>query len=325
MSEALPLIAVAGAGRMGRGLAHAFAYTGHLVRLIDLKPRAPGASPLDAAREEIAATVSLMRRIGTIDEEQCAAILGRISYHDGDATDEAFADADIVFEGVPEIMAVKAAAFARIGASVRPDAIIASTTSTFAVDELAAFVPEPARFLNAHWLNPAYLVPLVEVSPGKATAPATLARMMAMLRRAGKVPVKCAAAPGFIVPRIQALAMNEAARIVAEGVATAEDVDTATRVGLGLRFAIIGLVEFIDWGGGDILYYASNYLKDALGDGRHAPPDIITRNMEEGATGMRAGRGFHDWSGRDLDAYRNETLTRLVGLLQHLELMPKPE
>jgi 3-hydroxybutyryl-CoA dehydrogenase len=67
--------------------------------------------------------------------------------------------------------------------------------------------------------------------------------------------------------------------------------------------------------------HASNYL----GDGRHAPPEIITRNMEEGATGMRAGRGFHDWSGRDLDAYRNETLTRLVGLLQHLALMPKPE
>jgi 3-hydroxybutyryl-CoA dehydrogenase len=128
------------------------------------------------------------------------------------------------------------------------------------------------------------------------------------------------------VPRIQALTMNEAARLVAGAVATAEDVDTATRVGLGLRFAIIGLVEFIGWSGGNILHYASNYLKDALGDGRHAPPDIIiTRNMAEGATGMCAGRGFHDWSGRDLDAYRNETLTRLVGLLQHLELMPKPE
>jgi 3-hydroxybutyryl-CoA dehydrogenase len=325
MSESLPLVAVAGAGRMGRGLAHAFAYTGHDVRLIDLKPRPPGTSPLDGARDEIAATVGLMWRIGALDEAQLATILGRISYHDVDAADAALADADIVFEGVPEIMAVKAAAFARIGAAVRRDAIIASTTSTFAVDELAAFVAEPVRFLNAHWLNPAYLVPLVEVSPGAATSEATLARMMTVLRRAGKVPVKCAAAPGFIVPRIQALAMNEAARIVAEGVATAEDVDTATRVGLGLRFAVIGLVEFIDWGGGDILYYASNYLKDALGDGRHAPPDIIARNMEDGAIGMRAGRGFHDWSGRDLDAYRNETLTRLVGLLQHLALMPKPE
>ncbi|HEX3499697.1 MAG TPA: 3-hydroxybutyryl-CoA dehydrogenase [Stellaceae bacterium] len=325
MSRSLPLIAIAGAGRMGRGLAHAFAYTGHQVRLIDLKPRAPGSSPLDAAREEIAATIGLMRCIGTIDDAQLAAILARISYHNADAADAALAEVDIIFEGVPEIMAVKATAFARIGAAARPDALIASTTSTFAVDELAAFIPGPARFLNAHWLNPAYLVPLVEVSPSAATAPATLELVMAALRRAGKVPVKCAAAPGFIVPRIQALAMNEAARIVAAGVATAEDVDTATRVGLGLRFAIIGLVEFIDWGGGDILYYASNYLKDALGDGRHAPPEIITRNMQEGATGMRAGRGFHDWSGRDLDSYRNETLTRLVGLLQHLALMPKPE
>ena len=110
MSESLPLVAIAGAGRMGRGLAHAFAYTGHRVRLIDLKPRAPETPPLDAARAEIAATVGLMRRIGTIDDAQCAAILGRISYHDGDAADETLADADIIFEGVPEIMAVKAAA-----------------------------------------------------------------------------------------------------------------------------------------------------------------------------------------------------------------------
>src|SRR5206468_2836577 len=115
------------------------------------------------------------------------------------------------------------------------------TTSTFLVESLADFVARPERFLNTHWLNPAYLVPLVEVSPGARTDPAVLARVMDLLRGAGKVPVKCAPAPGFIIPRIQALALNEAARVVAEGVATAEDVDTATRVGLGLRFAIIGL------------------------------------------------------------------------------------
>src|SRR5258708_4691966 len=113
MSVRLPLIAIAGAGRMGRGLAHAFAYTGHRVRLIDLKDR-DGPSPRDAAREEIAATIGLMRRIGTIDDTQCGTILDRISYHESDEAAAALADAEIIFEGVPEIMAVKAAAFARI-------------------------------------------------------------------------------------------------------------------------------------------------------------------------------------------------------------------
>src|SRR5690606_19590936 len=108
-------------------------------------------------------------------------------------------------------------------------------------------VPDPERFLNAHWLNPAHLIPLVEVSPGPATSVAALESMEALLRLAHKVPVRCAPSAGYIVPRIQALAMNEAARMVEEGVASAEDIDTAVRLGFGLRFSVLGLLEFIDW------------------------------------------------------------------------------
>ncbi len=93
----------------------------------------------------------------------------------------------------------------------------------------------------------------------------------------------CAARPGYIVPRIQALAMNEAARMVEEGVASAEDIDKAIKYGFGFRFAVLGLLEFIDWGGGDILYYASRYLTGALGSERYAAPEIVERNMNEKA------------------------------------------
>jgi len=322
--SAPPSVAIVGPGRMGRGMAHAFAYTGHRVRLIDLKPRDPAAAAasLAAARAEVARTLGIMAAAGALADDGVARVLARITTHDAATADAALADADIVLEGVPEVMDAKRAAFARIGAAARADAVIASTTSTFLVEALAELVPGPERFLNTHWLNPAYLVPLVEVSPGRRTDPAVLARAIALLRGAGKVPVECAAAPGFIVPRIQALAMNEAARIVADGVATAEAVDTATRVGFGLRFAVMGLIEFIDWGGGDILYYASNYLESALGDRRFAAPDIVTRKMADGATGMRAGAGFHDWQGRDVDAYQRATLTKLIDLLRHLDLLP---
>src|SRR5690606_14722602 len=145
-------------------------------------------------------------------------------------------------------------------------------------DELQALVTPPERFLNAHWLNPAYLVPLVEVSPGSSTNPEVTARLVALLEGIGKVPVVCKASPGFIVPRLQALVMNEAARLIEEGVASAEDIDRATRHGLGFRFAVLGVLEFIDWGGGDILYHASRYLKDATGSERFAAPKVIEDN-----------------------------------------------
>ena len=323
---AKPSVAIVGSGRMGRGMAHAFAFTGHAVQLIDVKPRgADGtAAALADAAAEVRRSLQLTTLLGIATAAQTAAMADRIGYLAGDAADRALARADLVFEAVPEVMDVKQAAFARISATVAPDVPILSTTSTFMVDDLAGFVAEPRRFLNTHWLNPAFLIPLVEVSPGTATDPAVTARILAALRTAGKIPVECKPAPGFIVPRIQALAMNEAARIVAEGTATAEAVDTATRVGFGVRFAILGLLEFIDWGGGDILYYASNYLAGALGDPRFAPPPVIVDNMAKGRTGMRAGAGFHDWASRDIPAYQQETLTKLVDLLRHLKLLPDP-
>ena len=182
----------------------------------------------------------------------------------------------------------------------------------------------PERFLNAHWLNPAYLVPLVELSPGAATDPAVTERLKALLEEVGKVPVVCAARPGYIVPRIQALAMNEAARMVEEGVASPEDLDRAIKYGFGFRFAVLGLVEFIDWGGGDILYYASRYLTQALGDERYAAPEIVERNMREGKIGMKTGQGFRDYSGVDVKAYQAERLGEFAAMLRHLGLGKPP-
>jgi len=192
------------------------------------------------------------------------------------------------------------------------------------VDDLSRAVAQPERFLNAHWLNPAYLVPLVEVSPGKATDAAITARLKAVLESIGKVPVVCAASPGYIVPRIQALAMNEAARMVEEGVASADEIDKAIKYGFGFRFAVLGMLEFIDWGGGDILHYASRYLTKALDSERYAAPEIIGRNMEQGRIGLSTRQGFLDYDGMDVDAYREARLKAFVELLKHFELARKP-
>jgi 3-hydroxybutyryl-CoA dehydrogenase len=145
-----------------------------------------------------------------------------------------------------------------------------------------------------------------------------------LLEGIGKVPVVCAATPGFIVPRIQALAMNEAARMVEEGVASAEEIDKAIRYGFGFRYAVLGLLEFIDWGGGDILYYASRYLEGALGSDRYRAPEVISRNMHEGRIGLRTGAGFLDYSDMDVDAYRAKRLQAMVDLLRHFDLARPP-
>jgi 3-hydroxybutyryl-CoA dehydrogenase len=118
--------------------------------------------------------------------------------------------------------------------------------------------------------------------------------------------------------------MNEAARMVEEGVASAEDIDKAIRYGFGFRYAIMGLLEFIDWGGGDILYYASRYLEGALGSDRYRAPEVISRNMQDGRIGMRTGSGFLDYAGLDLDAYREQRLAELVELLRHFGLARPP-
>jgi 3-hydroxybutyryl-CoA dehydrogenase len=230
----------------------------------------------------------------------------------------------MVFEGVPELVELKRQVLASASKCVGPDVVIASTTSTILVDDISGSVERPERFLNVHWLNPAYLIPLVEISPGAATDPDVIAQVKIFLEGIGKVPVVCAATPGFIVPRIQALAMNEAARMVEEGVASPEDIDKAIRYGFGFRYAVLGLLEFIDWGGGDILYYASRYLEGALGSDRYRAPEVISRNMREGRIGLRTGAGFLDYSGLDVDAYREQRLAALVDMLRHFGLAKPP-
>lgn len=319
-------IACLGAGRMGRGIAIVFAYAGHDVALVDFKARDDAAFQQlsEDALGEVRNVLATLAGFGLFDPVAVDRIAARVSVVPQAHAQGALSSASIIFEGVPEVLDLKRAALARASKLAGPKPIIASTTSTILVDDLSGAVEHPERFLNAHWLNPAFLVPLVEISPGAGTDPAVTARVTALLESVGKVPVVCAARPGYIVPRIQALAMNEAARMVEEGVASAEDIDKAIKYGFGFRFAVLGLLEFIDWGGGDILYYASRYLTGALGSERYAAPEIVERNMAEGRRGLRDGAGFLDYEGLDIEAYRRERLKAFVALLGHFGLNRPP-
>lgn len=156
-------IAAVGAGRMGRGIAIAFAFAGHPVDLIDSKPRdAVGFDALHAAAlDEIRATLSMLAGFGMCAPGAVSDMVARVTCHALDAAPDALARADVVFEGVPETLDAKAAAFDLISRACRADAIVASTTSTILSDDLQGYVTPPGRFLNAHWLNPAFLVPQI--------------------------------------------------------------------------------------------------------------------------------------------------------------------
>lgn len=314
MSEPLRHIAVVGAGRMGEGIALAFAQAGVQVSLIDLKPRGPEAQTeyFAALRRNLEAEAGNLVALGLMGGHGVATLLSRIGLLPLEEGGQALEGCRLVFEAVPEVLVAKREAFAWIDRHVAADAVIASITSTFLVTELAAMVSAPQRMVNAHWLNPAHLMPLVELSRSERTSDAVVGELLQTLRAIGKVPVVCNARPGFIVPRLQALVMNEAARMVEEGVASAEQIDLAVRTGFGLRFSVLGLLEFIDWGGGDILHHASAYLSHNVGE-RYQAPQSVRDNMAAGRNGQAM----------DVQAYRQKRLAALVRQLHNTGLAPR--
>ena len=321
-----PRFAAVGAGRMGRGIAIAFAYAGHRIALIDLRVRSDEAwqKLRVEAQAEIEGSLAGLAQLGVLDASLVPAIAARVELVPAADAPRALAGAELVFEGVPETMEAKREAFEQINRHCREDAILTSTTSSILVTQIAALVKKPERFLNMHWLNPAYVIPVVELSTHAGTDAAVLARAKALMEQIGKLPVVCGPTPGYIVPRLQALVMNEAARMVEEGAATAEEIDKATRYGLGLRFAALGVVEFIDFGGADILHHASREMSGSIDPARYAAPSILDRMMAEGRLGLKSGSGFYDYAGRDLGAYRRDVLARTLGMLQHAGLWRPP-
>jgi 3-hydroxybutyryl-CoA dehydrogenase len=322
----LPRFAAVGAGRMGRGIAIAFAYAGHRISLIDLRVRSDDAwqTLQHEAHAEIHSSLLGLSQLGVIDAQQVDAIAARVHFVRADAAPAALTAAELVFEGVPETLAAKRDAFAQINRYCTDSAIITSTTSSILVTDLAPLVDKPERFLNMHWLNPAYIIPVVELSYHAGTSRDVLDRTKSLMEGIGKLPVVCGPTPGYIVPRLQALVMNEAARMIEEGAATAEEIDKATRYGMGLRFAALGVVEFIDFGGCDILHHASREMSASVSAPRYSAPEIVDTMVAQGRLGLKTGSGFYDYAGRDIAAYRRDVLSRTLGMLKHAGLWQAP-
>jgi 3-hydroxybutyryl-CoA dehydrogenase len=308
-------VAVLGPGRIGRQIALAFALGGCHVRLVDLKPRndAESAAVFADARREITRDLGLMAEEEVIERAAVGATLDRIEDHVGL---DGLLDIAFVQEALPELIDLKRETFRRLSAAVDEDAIIACGSSTISPRHLVDAVARPERFLAAHWLNPAHIIPLVEIVAGPRTAERTVARSLTLLESLGKTPVRCGDSPGFIGPRLQVLLMNEAVRLVEEGVATPEDVDKAFVAGMGFRYATMGIFEFIDWGGVDILHRASGFMTRAMGDDRFKAAKLVDEKIARNELGPKTGHGFFDYAGEKRDAFETAKVRALLRQLK---------
>lgn len=282
MSAALPRsVGVLGGGTMGAGIAHAFLVSGCLVRVVE---RDAGQCEAASARVLRAAAASVER--GTTDET-LESLKARLTVG---TTDEAFTECGLVIEAVPEQFELKVESLGRIARSA-PEAVIASNTSSISIDELAAALPNPGRFLGLHFFNPVPASKLVEVVRGAATSEETLSAVQDWVAAIGKTAITVADAPGFASSRLGVALGLEAIRMLEDGVASAEDIDRAME--LGYRHPV-GPLRLTDIVGLDVRLGIAEYLATRLGE-RFEPPQLLRDKVAAGELGRKSGRGFFEW------------------------------
>jgi 3-hydroxybutyryl-CoA dehydrogenase len=272
---------------MGVGIATQSALHGHrtIVHDVDAARLASVAPKAEAVLDELIDA-------GRIDAAAKRAALGRIETH---ATLETMAGAQFVIEAIPEVLELKHRLYASLSPLLADDAILASNTSGFPPDLLAASLRAKERFLIAHFWNPPHMIPLVEVVPGTATDPHVTGQTVALMSAIGMEPVVLAKAiPGFVGNRLQFAVLREALNIVRSGAATPEVVDRVMKASLGRRWGIVGPFEGADLGGLDTFLDISTHLMPELAKDEDVL-DLLREQVEAGRVGVRSGAGFHEW------------------------------
>ncbi|MGI6632783.1 MAG: 3-hydroxyacyl-CoA dehydrogenase family protein [Bacillota bacterium] len=278
-------VGVVGAGTMGRGIAEAALASGFTVILLD------SSEELAAKGEEIIRK-SLARGVerGRLSRESVDDMLSRLSVgRDYSLVKEAA----VVIEAVYESMEVKRAVLSAVSREVSPDALIGSNTSSLSISEMAHSVSHPDRFAGIHFFNPVPVMKLVEVVPGKDTSDDTVKRAEEFARKMGKTPVPVRESPGFVVNRLLCPLMNEAAYLLMEGVASAEDIDTAMKLGANHPIGPLALADLV---GIDVLLAIMEVLHSQLKDAKYEPCPLLREMVSEGKLGRKTGQGFFTYA-----------------------------
>ena len=269
---AIKKITIAGAGTMGHSMAEIFARKGYEVTLWNHKPE-----KLAVAKQQIAADAA-----------------EKITY----STElDAFKERDLIVENIAENLDVKQAFYKQISPLTSEQTIIATNTSGLSINALAKAVMKPERFLGMHWFNPPTLIPLIEIIKNDATLPGVAQAIYDLAVAIDKKPaIVNKDVPGFAANRIQLAVLREVLALVKAGVVSVEGADAVMKYGLGFRWACLGPLETVDFGGLDVFYHISEYLMQDLADG-HGVPELLAEKFQAGDYGVKTGRGFYDYAG----------------------------
>ncbi|MGZ0167226.1 MAG: 3-hydroxyacyl-CoA dehydrogenase family protein [Planctomycetales bacterium] len=280
---------IGGAGLMGHGIALEFALAGFQVTVCDVDEDA-----LNRGWDRIHESLQLLQQCGLAKPDTADLALGRIEA--GTDVRAAVDEVDVVVESIDENLEQKRAVFRQLDEYCPPRAILTSNSSSFTPSLMAGATTRPQQFLGMHYFNPPYLIPLVEVIPGEQTSDATVELMTSLLKRLGKTPVLVRReVPGFIANRIQAAVWREILKLVADGVATPEDIDLVMTSSLGRRWSVAGPFEITDLAGLDLKQAILTELLPSLASSADVPA-ILNEMVEQGNLGVKTGNGFREWT-----------------------------
>jgi 3-hydroxybutyryl-CoA dehydrogenase len=285
MSE-LKRVGVIGAGTMGHGIAQVSAQAGFEVVLYDVTKAAA-----DAGRAKVEKTLGVGVEKQKVTPEARDAALSKLSTTD---TLEALKGCQLVVEAAPEKLALKQELFKQLSALCAPETILATNTSSLSLTEIAAAASNPGRVVGLHFFNPVHLMKLLEVVRAFQTSDETIATVRAYGAAIGKELIVVKDSPGFASSRLGVALGLEATRMLEEGVASAEDIDRAMKLGYGHPMGPLELGDFI---GLDTLLSIMNVLHDGLADSKYRPCPLLVKYVEAGWLGRKVGRGFYDYRG----------------------------
>lgn len=279
-------IAVLGAGVMGHGIAQVAASSGYELMLYDVDGGA-----LELGMEKLRANLDKGVEKGKIRQEDREEALGRV--HGTVDLDEAVSDSGLVIEAAPERMDLKKEIFAALGEKAPADAVLATNTSSLSVTEIASATSSPGRVLGMHFFNPPYALKLLEIVLGDQTSRETLALALQVAERMGRKVITVKDVPGFATSRLGIALGLEAIRMLEQGVATAEDIDTAMVEGYRHPMGPLRLTDLV---GLDVRLAIAEYLHKELGEEQFEPPALLRKLVAEGKLGKKTGQGFYTWS-----------------------------
>lgn len=311
-AEDIKKAVVVGGGVMGSGISLVCSRT-LPVDLVDVSQEA-----LDGSLSRSRSYLSALVDNGVWAREEGEAALGRIR----PTTDLASAldGADIVIEAVPEVLEMKKEVFGRLDRLASPTTVLSTNTSSFRIGEIAASTGRPAQVVGVHWVNPPYIIPIVEIVRGDATSQETIDLATGFIRRLGWVPVVCKDVPGFIINRFQHALVNTALMLVEQGVASIEDIDTACRLSFCLRLPMYGPLKAHDMAVNKKTSLATQeYMHRETGHPIFQPSPLLRQKVEAGELGILTGKGWYDYSGRSFEELQKERDRQIVQMLRFLE------